>query len=144
MVIDELIVRKGTTNLPIDSFENGTIDEIFYKGKKYHFAKQNDVEGETEVVAYNAVEEPMRTFSIEGNTSQQTYTGKNLIDVDKLVELILGYDTNAFLVEVDGRSCIKYRNSATYQKDYNFQWLMDYDIQTKGLITSLQKSKYLW
>ena len=117
MVIDELIVRKGTTNLPIDSYDDKKIDEIVYEGQKFHFAKQKDLEGVTEVVADNAVQEPMRELGIEGNTTQKTTTGKNLIDPEKLAELILKYHQGASLVTVDGRRCIKFVNNRMHGKD---------------------------
>lgn len=71
MVIDELIVRQGTTNLPIDSYDNQIIDEIVVEGNTYHFAKQRDIEGETEVVADNMVDEPIISLAVEGNTVQE-------------------------------------------------------------------------
>lgn len=42
---------------------------------------------------------------------------KNLIDENELAKTILALDPNAKLIEEEGRRCIKYRNSATYQKD---------------------------
>jgi hypothetical protein len=85
MVIDELIVRKGTTNLPIDSYDNQMIDEIVYEGNKYHFAKQKDLVGETSIIADNAVQEPMVSLEVQGNTEQQTYEGYNLFDQNELL-----------------------------------------------------------
>ncbi len=55
--------------------------------------------------------------SLGDNGIRVRLASKNLINVDKLVELILSYDSNARLVEADGRRCIKYKNSATYTKD---------------------------
>ncbi len=44
---------------------------------------------------------------------------KNLIDVDKLAELIISYKGSfaGGIVEVDGRRCIKFYNSATHNKN---------------------------
>lgn len=84
MVIDELIVRNGTTNLPIDSYDNQMIDEIVYEGNTYHFAKQKDLVGETSIIANNAVQEPMVSLELQGNTEQQTYEGYNLYDISKV------------------------------------------------------------
>lgn len=70
MVVDELIVRKGTTNLPIDSYADQVIDEIVYEGNTYHFAKQKDVTGTNEVVADNSVQEPLISIKVSGNTVQ--------------------------------------------------------------------------
>ncbi len=105
MVIDELIVRNGTTNLPIDSYDNQMIDEIVYEGNTYHFAKQKDLVGETSIIADNAVSEPIVSLKIEGNTIQNgtpnveypqeiessgnnglsaTIRGKNLFDINNL------------------------------------------------------------
>ena len=55
--------------------------------------------------------------ALNDNGLQVRICKKNLIDPDKLAELILSLDSNAFLVEVDGRRCIKYKNSTTYQRD---------------------------
>lgn len=55
--------------------------------------------------------------ALNDNGLQVRICKKNLIDPDKLAELILSLDSNAFLVEVDGRRCIKYQNSKTYKKD---------------------------
>lgn len=70
MVIDELIVRKGTTRYPIDSYDNKMIDEIVVEGQKFHFAKQKDLTGTSEIVADNGVEEPIISLGVSGATSQ--------------------------------------------------------------------------
>ena len=74
-------------------------------------------QGTTEVTYNSEYKKNLLNMAVEGNTEQKTTTGKNLIDPEKLAELIMSYDPNAKLMEVDGRRCIKYRNSATYQKD---------------------------
>jgi hypothetical protein len=81
MVIDELFAKRGTELFPIDSYDGEIIEEIVVEGNTYHFAKQRDIEGETQVVADNTVDEPIISLGVEGNTFQQTYSGKNLIDV---------------------------------------------------------------
>ena len=55
MVIDELIVRDGITNLPIDNYDGEMIEEIIIEEETFHFAKQKDVTGTSEVVAENGV-----------------------------------------------------------------------------------------
>jgi hypothetical protein len=81
MVIDELFAKRGTELFPIDSYDGEIIEEINYEGNTYHFAKQKDIEGETQVVADNSVDEPIISLAVEGNTVQPTLSGKNLIDV---------------------------------------------------------------
>lgn len=70
MVIDELIVRNGTTNLPIDSYNNQMMDEIVYEGQNFHFAKQKDLAGTSEIVADNGVAEPIISLGVSGDTLQ--------------------------------------------------------------------------
>ena len=47
------------------------IDEIVYEGQSFHFAKQKDLTGTSEVVADNAVDEPIVQLAFEGNTRQE-------------------------------------------------------------------------
>lgn len=83
-VIDSLVVKKGTEFLPIDSYDGQMIDEIIYEGQSFHFAKQTEIAGESTITADNAVEEPIISFEIQGNTFQQTYEGYNLFDISKV------------------------------------------------------------
>ena len=61
---------------------------------------------------------PIQKLEIKGNTYQKTTTGKNLIDVEKLAELILKYDSMAKFVEVDGRRCILFYNHLVNARDF--------------------------
>ena len=83
-VIDELIVRKGTTRYPIDSYDNKMIDEIVVEGQSFHFAKQKDLTGTSEIVADNGVAEPIISLGVSGNTAQKTFEGYNLYDISKV------------------------------------------------------------
>lgn len=80
MLIDEIYLRDGTNMVPVDSIEGEMIEEVILDGMTCHFAKQNDVGGQSIVVCDNAVEEPFISVEAIGNTTQPTYTGKNLFD----------------------------------------------------------------
>lgn len=80
MLIDEIYLRDGTNMVPVDSIEGEMIEDIVLDGMTCHFAKQNDVGGQSIVVCDNAVEEPFISVEAIGNTTQPTYTGKNLFD----------------------------------------------------------------
>lgn len=69
-VVDSLVVRKGSEFLPIDSYDNQMIDEIVYEGQSFHFAKQKDFTGTSEIVADNGVDEPIISLGVSGATSQ--------------------------------------------------------------------------
>ena len=113
MIIDELVLRGPNERFLIDSYDNQIIDEIEYDGNKYHFAKQKDLEGETYVETENAVAEPMRTLSIEGNTFQQTYEGYNLFDQEWLL------NNSAFSKEeYEGFDCIKATSTGRINLDF--------------------------
>lgn len=77
MVIDTLNARNGTTDMPIDSYDNKMIDEIIVEGQSFHFAKQKDLTGTSEIVADNGVAEPIISLGVSGNTSQKSYGGYN-------------------------------------------------------------------
>lgn len=70
MVVDTLNLRNGNIDMPIDSLDNKMIDEIVVEGQKFHFAKQKDVTGTSEIVADNGVDEPIRSLSVSGATLQ--------------------------------------------------------------------------
>ena len=92
-VIDELIVRKGTTRYPIDSYDNKMIDEIVYEGQSFHFAKQKDLTGTSEIVADNGVAEPIISLEVSGNTSQKQYQGYNLLNKEEFTNSALRNET---------------------------------------------------
>lgn len=84
-VIDELYIRNGTNRVPVDSIDNKAIEEIVINDQIYHFAKESAASGVDRVVCENAVNEPFRSIEATGDTTQQTYTGKNLFDIDNPV-----------------------------------------------------------
>lgn len=61
----------------ITKYDNATISNIKVDGIDYHFAKANEV---VDGICENAVNEPIINMQISGNSIQQTYTGKNLLN----------------------------------------------------------------
>ena len=109
MVIDELIVRKGTTRYPIDSYENQMIDEIVYEGQSFHFAKQKDLTGTNEIVADNGVAEPIISLGVNGNTSQDgTPTPETPIPIQNA-------NDNGMSVVLHGKNIINFDNLTLQQ-----------------------------
>ena len=127
-VIDELIVRKGTTRYPIDSYDNQMIDEIVYEGQSFHFAKQKDLTGTSEIVADNGVAEPIISLGVSGDTLQSgtptpetpipienanddgmsmVLHGKNLATAQQIYKKAGNYAE----VKFEGRNCIKFTDN---------------------------------
>ena len=114
----EFILNENTKSLvfvkdtePAQVYLNGTLVEGMS-------AIKSNVQGTTEVTYNSEYKQNLMNMSVEGNTFQQTYTGKNLIDVDKFAELILSYGATAELFEVDGRRCIYFNNGQMHEKDF--------------------------
>lgn len=105
MVIDQLIVKNGADLLPVDSCENKTIDKIIYKGREYHFAKQADIQGTTELIAENAVNEPIRSLEIQGNTIQD-----GTPTVEAPVDIVNAGD-NGLTLELRGKNLFDLNNA---------------------------------
>jgi hypothetical protein len=57
-------------------------------------------------------------LSIKGGTKQIKSTGKNLIDVEKFVELVLPLNQFNAVVERDGRRCLRFYNSSMHGKNF--------------------------
>lgn len=103
-VIDEIIViDEANRQLQIDRVNDEILDEIIINDNSYHFAKQKDLEGTTEIYVDNAVKEPLRGLEVQGNTIQDgtakpeqpipiqnasntsaTLSGANLYDISKV------------------------------------------------------------
>lgn len=82
-VIDEIvIIDEANRRLQIDRVNDKILDEIIVNDESYHFAKQKDLEGVTEVVTDNAVQEPIIRLEIEGDTIQPTRNFIPLFDMN--------------------------------------------------------------
>ncbi len=91
----------------IDKHRRRLVNERSIRGSLCTVSSQ-----EREVILSNASGLPINKLTIMGNTHQPQYKGKNLINVDKFIELIQQYDTidsSSQIVEVDGRKCIMFR-----------------------------------
>ena len=123
-VIDEIYVRDGNTRLPIDSYDNTTIDEIVIDDVTYHFAKENSVTGTGSATCANAVAEPLINCVIEGNSVGELVTdttdanygkykipvttrGVNFINVDD-------FKNGNFKVNVDGSCTLSWTLSSRF------------------------------
>lgn len=67
---------------------------------------------------YSEYNNNLKQLNVEGNTFQKTYTGKNLIDVDKFVEIVLPLNQFNAVVERDGRRCLRFYNSSMHGKNF--------------------------
>jgi len=124
-VVDSLVIKKGSEFLPIDSYDNEMIDEIIYEGQSFHFAKQKDLTGTTEIVADNGVDEPIISLGVNGATLQSgtptpeapipienandngmsmVLHGKNLALATQMFNKNGKYNAN---VTLDGRNCVR-------------------------------------
>lgn len=157
MVIDELIVRDGITNFPIDSYDGEMIEEIVYEGETFHFAKQKDLTGTSEVVAENGVAEPIRSLSVSGATSQSgtptpeapipienanangmsvVLHGNNLFDLDEMLKL-----SNFTIATYDGQECIKVANGGTFNIPFEIPANTKFSISYER---AFPKADYYW
>ena len=148
-VIDEIYIKDADNNrLPIDSYDNTTIDVINIDGESYHFAKENSVAGTNKIVCNDVVAEPLINCVISGNSLQDgTPTPDAPVEIvsvgDKSVNLLEdardiynGGGSNkahsyAEVIE-DGRECIKFTSASgvTYDKikfKENTQYTFSFD-----------------
>lgn len=126
MVIDQLNGKSGTTLFPIDSFNGKIGDVINVEDKTFHFAKQKDLTGTSEIVADNGVDEPIISLGVSGNTVQdgtpepetpipiQNANDNGMSVVVHGTNLATAYqifaDRNKYTeLEFDGRECIRYQ-----------------------------------
>lgn len=116
----EFILNENTKSLvfvkdtePAQVYLNGTLVEGMS-------AIKSNVQGTTEVTYNSEYKQNLMNMSVEGNTFQQTYSGKNLIDVEKLAELIISYKGIYVgeIVEVEGRRCVRFYNGTLHGKDF--------------------------
>ena len=117
-VVDSLVIRKGSEFLSIDSYDNEMIDEIIYEGQSFHFAKQKDLTGTSEIVADNGVQEPIISLGVSGATSQKSYEGYNLLNKEEFLIKALKNETELsaygeVAIEID-RVKTLLKPSATY------------------------------
>lgn len=116
----EFILNENTKSLvfvkdtePAQVYLNGTLVEGMS-------AIKDAVQGTTEVTYNSEYKKNLMNMSVEGNTTQKTTTGKNLIDPEKLAELVLSYRGTSYyadIIEFEGRRCLSFDNRIPYNKD---------------------------
>lgn len=76
------------------------------------------VTGHTSLELNKAAGAPLEKLEIKGNTEQKQLQGKNLLDVEKMVELMKSYYSYTRVVERDGRRCVYFNNAYFHGKDF--------------------------
>lgn len=76
------------------------------------------IEGTTSVTYESDYKKNLLELNVEGNTYQKQLQGKNLLDAEKMVELMKKYWANTDIREVDGRRCVYFNNAYFNTKDF--------------------------
>lgn len=92
--------------------------EIYLNGNKLNnlSAVERTLSTVDSLSYYSEYNNNLKHLSVKGNTMQKT--GKNLIDVDKFVELVLPLNQFNALVERDGRRCLRFWNASMHGRDF--------------------------
>ena len=123
-----VMISEGTTTdyLDITKYNNATIRNINIDGVDFHFAKPNEIENN---ICDNAVNEPIIDMQIKGNSVQQTYTGKNLFDMNNIEEgSILTLEGTDYDIEN------RYRLKFTYLKAGTYTFAINGNVQGGGYL----------